>query len=740
LLLLDPTFEEALPLLFDFLEVPDPDRPPPRVSPDARMRRIFEVLRRVTERRSERETLVIVLEDLHWFDPQSAAFLEELVLLYPGTRTLLVANFRPEFRAAWLEQPSFAALPLGPLSPEEVGELLARLLGPDPSLAPLAADVMERTGGNPFFVEELVRALIEDGTLEGGPGGYHLTRPVHEVRVPPTIQAVLAARIDRLPAREKRVLQTAAVIGRTFSEPVLRLVSGRPDDSDDVPGALRMLCAGEFLQHQGLHPLPEYRFWHPLTQEVAYSSLLTERRAHIHGAVARAIVELEPDRLDEGAALVASHFERAGEALDAARWHARAATRAVRGDLDESLGRWRASMALAAQLPETEESLRLGVGARTRIIQIGARVGLPPDEVEALYAEGRELAERLGDVAALAGLIRFYSTPLLTRGHFRQALGLMLEAVGLADQTRDLALRASMWISPPVVYGFTGPLDDGLTDTDKAIELCGEDPDRGATHLGYSPLVRNLLSRAVILVSIGRLDEARRDSDRALSLARQRSETESVIWTLSVYPHLDLYTGEDRQALAAAREAVRLAEDSGNAMLLSIALQGLGIGLLSTGQATEAAEALRRAVDDARDRGGIRMEDAAALSHLARAHAMAGDHDAGRRAAEEAVSVAREQEARVRECLALLTRAQILRFQGATAAAAVEGDIADGLTLAHQLGARTYAPFLHEERARLTGDTDALRTALGLFTAVGATGHARRLEAELGVSPPARTG
>jgi class 3 adenylate cyclase len=262
LLLLDAALEESLPLLFDFLEVPDPERPPPRLGPEARMRRIFDILRRIVERRSERETLVLVAEDLHWFDPQSTAFLDQLVPSYSGTRTLVVANFRPEFEAEWMKHAYYRALPLAPLSPDAVYELLAPLLGPDPSLASLPDHVIERTGGNPFFVEEVVRSLIEDGTLEGEQGAYSLTRSLDEVRVPATVQATLAARIDRLPNREKSLLQTAAVIGRIFPEPVLALVAGRPDEGE-VPSALRGLCAGEFLQQEAAHPVPEYRFWHP---------------------------------------------------------------------------------------------------------------------------------------------------------------------------------------------------------------------------------------------------------------------------------------------------------------------------------------------------------------------------------------------------------------------------------------------------------------------------------------------
>lgn len=176
---------------------------------------------------------------------------------------------------------------------------------------------------------------------------------------------------------------------------------GHPDESDDVPLALRALCAGEFLQEQSLHPVPEYRFWHPLTQEVAYGSLLTERRARLHAAVARAIVELEPDRLDERAALVASHFKRAGEALEAGRWSTRAGYWALRTDLAEAQRRWREALDLLAAAEETSESLELRVQTQTRLIQYGARAGIDPAEVKLLFEDGRALAERLNDLRLL---------------------------------------------------------------------------------------------------------------------------------------------------------------------------------------------------------------------------------------------------------------------------------------------------------------------------------------------------
>jgi adenylate cyclase len=225
LLLLDEAFKESLPVIFDFLGVPDPERPAPRMDPQARQRLLQAAIQRLVRRRSERAPTMILVEDLHWLDPGSEAFLGSLAAVVPGTRTLLVVNFRPEYHAPWMGAGWYRHLPLVPLDEAATEELVRGLLGSDPSLDGLSDVVRERTGGNPFFIEEVVQALADEGTLEGARGAYRLARTVEQVTIPPTVQAVLAARVDRLPPRDKRVLQTAAVIGRRFVEPVLRRVA-----------------------------------------------------------------------------------------------------------------------------------------------------------------------------------------------------------------------------------------------------------------------------------------------------------------------------------------------------------------------------------------------------------------------------------------------------------------------------------------------------------------------------------
>ncbi len=734
LLALDRTFLDDLPLFFDFLEVPDPDHPAPQLAAEVRMRRVFEVLRRMTARRSEREVLVLLYEDLHWFDPQSAAFLERVVESFPGTRTLLVTNFRPEFSAAWMRHSYYQQLSLVPLSALAVGEMLRELIGDDPSLAPLPAYLVERTGGNPFFVEEVVRALVEDGTLAGRPGAYRLTRPLEQVGVPATVQAVLAARIDRLSAEHKAVLQSAAVIGRTFAEPVLARVTGK--QADAMTDALAALCAAELLQEAQRYPVVEYRFWHALTQEVAYGTMLVGRRTRLHATVAEALIATEADRLDEQAAVVSWHWERGRRRLEAAEWSFRAGGFALRSDLGEARRRWRTAVSLLASVEVSPAALELGVRARHRLLQYGARAGIEPDEAERLEAEGLAAAERLGDVA-LRGLMTFGSGSARTlAGDVRGGHSRFLEGAVLAGDADDPGLQAVSWYPPAFTLTFLGPLQEGLVWTDRVLAACDDDPDRGAWVFGFSLLARTLQTRAGLLARAGRLTDAGTHLQRGVGLARSRAEPESLPWGLALVPYLSWLIGEGEDTVSAAAEAVRIGEDTGNAAALVLALEGLALAQLVAGRPAEAAAACERALTEARKHRSGLFQEASVLAHLAEARLAVGDRLAAVVAADEAVGVSRRQGVRVFECLALVTRAKVHRATGGDHDA-ILSDLEAALSLVVETGALTYEPFIRKEFGRLRADEGELREAVRLYQAIGATGHARRLSAELDVSAPA---
>ena len=306
-LLLDPSVEGELPLILELLGIPG-DGPSAGSEQDGE--RLFPTLRRLLLGGPGAGPGVIVVEELRWIDPPSEAFLKALVEALSSTPTLLVASFRPEYRARWLQAFNYTALPMRPLDEPSLAALLRDRLGTDPSLAPLAERIPDRVGGNPFFVEELIRDLVESGGLEGERRAFRAAAPIDEAALPATVQAVLAARIDRLSQRDRTVLQAAAVIGHRFTEPLLKRVTGL--DDRELRAALRALVGADLLV-QSTTTAAGYTFKHDLTQEVAYRSELSERRARIHGAVARALEQQHPDKRDELAALIAHHLEEAGE-------------------------------------------------------------------------------------------------------------------------------------------------------------------------------------------------------------------------------------------------------------------------------------------------------------------------------------------------------------------------------------------------------------------------------------------
>jgi predicted ATPase len=259
-----------LPLLFDFMGVPDPQRPVPQLDPEARQRRIAAVVRRMGEARSRSEMAVFCVDDLHWVDGASEAYIAALAQGTATMRRLLLLNFRPEYAGGWMQKSTCQQMPLRPLGSEAIEQMLTALLGSEPSVRELHGRIADKTGGNPFFIEEVIQSLAESGALEGSRGSYKLVASTDNITIPASVQAVLAARIDRLEEREKSVLQTAAVLGKTFSEELLADVLDLSDE--ERREALGRLVDAEFLDEQALYPTMEYGFRHPIGEEVAYAS------------------------------------------------------------------------------------------------------------------------------------------------------------------------------------------------------------------------------------------------------------------------------------------------------------------------------------------------------------------------------------------------------------------------------------------------------------------------------------
>jgi class 3 adenylate cyclase len=312
---LDETLQDTLPALLALLDAGPDDSPFLHLDPPQRRQRTLDGLKRVLLRESQVQPLLLVFEDLHWIDSETQALLDSLGESLPTARLLLLVNYRPEYQHGWGSKTYYTQLRLDPLPPASAEAFLAALVGDDPSLAPLTPLLSARTAGNPFFLEESVRTLVETGLLVGPPGAYRLVHPLQGMPVPATVQAVLAARIDRLPPEDKHLLQTAAVIGTDVPFALLRAIVDVPEDA--LYRGLAHLQAAEFLYETRLFPEPEYTFTHALTHEVAYGSLLLERRRMLHARLVEALETLTPDQVTEQVERLAHHALR-GEVWDKA--------------------------------------------------------------------------------------------------------------------------------------------------------------------------------------------------------------------------------------------------------------------------------------------------------------------------------------------------------------------------------------------------------------------------------------
>ena len=289
-LTLDEALQEIIPALLGLLEALPEDSPFLRLDPPQRRQRTLDALKRLLVRESQAQPLLLVFEDLHWIDTETQALFDSLIESLPTAHLLLLVNYRPEYQHGWGSKTFYTQLRLDPLPPASAEELLQSLVGEDASLAPFKQLLIERTAGNPFFLEESVRTLVETQALVGERGAYRLTQALPSIQVPATVQTVLAVRIDRLPPEEKRLLQTAAVIGTEVPFPLLQAIAELPEEA--FHRGLTHLQAAEFLYETRLFPEREYTFKHALTHEVAYAGLLQERRRVLHARIVEAIEAL----------------------------------------------------------------------------------------------------------------------------------------------------------------------------------------------------------------------------------------------------------------------------------------------------------------------------------------------------------------------------------------------------------------------------------------------------------------
>ncbi|MFT4571285.1 MAG: class 3 adenylate cyclase/tetratricopeptide (TPR) repeat protein [Hyphomicrobiaceae bacterium] len=728
---------ESLLTVYDFLGVADPENPGPRVEPEIRQRQLVGVMRRIITSATRERPTVTMVEDLHWLDPASGEFLEHMVDACAGTHSLLLVNFRPEYRAAWTQKSWYRQVPLTPLDETAVGVLLASLLGDDESIVALARPIHERTGGNAFFIEEVAQNLIEAGHLEGTGGDYRLVTPPDRLEVPATVNTILAARIDRLADGEKRLLQTASVIGKDFTERLLAAVADV--DGEELKAALAVLCRGEFLLEKSIYPVVEYAFKHPLTQEVALGSLLKDRRRHVHAAVAGAIENQNTARLDERAALLAHHWEEAGEAWQAACWHKRAAEWAGVTNSAEGVRHWERVRALSRSLPQTREILELRVTACLGNLNLTWRLGTPMSEATAIFEEGRDLAQEAGDTLALSALHGTYAAAQgLVGGKMLGYLHHGREATRLAERTDDQGLQLAARSFLAWACLFSGRLSEGLQSCATVYERLPDNPTLGRDFSGYSPYSSILSAEGWMLARMGRLDEAAAICERGFELASSLGDVEISTWVRAPQVEIAASRGDAVVAWNLALRARETAEKSSTPQSLAVASISLGIAHRLQSEWADAVAVLDDAVASI-VAGTNRMFESWVRSELSRSLLECGELDRAEREAQSAVSIAKEQSARSEEARAYIAVARTkLRRGGEAVLAIAENALGQSVLLIEETGAEAYLPELHEcraELARLRGDatmaTIEIAEAQRLYSKMSAPLQVERLQRQL---------
>ena len=564
---------------------------------------------------------VYVIEDAHWIDEVSESMLTDFLTVIPQTPSLVLVTYRPEYEGALTRVHGAQTIALAPLSDPETAALVSELLGPDPSVGALGQKIAERAAGNPFFAEEMVRELAERGVLHGERGGYVSTVGAAEVSVPATVQATIAARIDRLDPAAKRTLSAAAVIGSKFSRDLLGTLGIDPVLDD--------LVGGELIDQITFTGDPAYVFHHPLIRTVAYESQLKSDRAELHRRVAVAIESGDPAAAEENAALIAEHLEAAGDGHAAYGWHMRAAAWATHRDIGAARLSWQRARKIADALP-AEDPNRAAMRIAPRTMLCGTAFRVHENVAGDRFDELRELCTAAGDKASLAIGMAGLVIDRADQARIGEASQLASEAWALIESVGDPTLTVGL--SVPLLYGKleSAQWSDVLRWSQRVIDLADGDPSKGNFIVG-SPLAVAFASRAVARWCLGR-PGWRDDVHRAVAMARSADPMSYVQVVGGVY-----FGGipggvlrPDDSAIREIEDALRIAERSGDDFALAHVRMALGVALVQRPTAAERdrGQKLLAEVSQVILRQGHNLCDLPIVEvYLARERARRGDRD-----------------------------------------------------------------------------------------------------------------
>jgi class 3 adenylate cyclase/tetratricopeptide (TPR) repeat protein len=732
LLELDPSLAFYLPAFLALFDVPTEDQRWQDLDPLERRRETMDAVRRLLVRESRLRPVLAVFDDLQWVDAETQALLDAAIEATRGAALLLVLGSRPEYNAPWTAHPHCEKLRLEPLSPAGADLLLDALLGPSPDLAPLRRLLQERAEGNPFFVEESVAMLAADGVLAGERGRYVLARAPSVIRIPETVRAVLAARIDQLEPEDKGVLEASAVIGKDVPLRILQAVAELPDER--LHASIARLQNAEFLYEARLFPEIEYVFKHPLTHEIAYNALAQERRRAMHCRVVATLErQFDAARLDERVSTLAYHAFHGGLWQESVTWLRRAGAKAaLRSASAEAVARFEQALEALSHLPSSRPNIVTAMDLRFELRNpLFLLADLP--RALAVLEEVRAMAESIGDEDRLGRACSFMANAHFMLGAPERGLELAVRAREIGDRTGDAALLAFTWCHLGQLQYVKGDHAAAVASMARCTEgLAAEEVPSRRTIVQLYTVVA-LCFVALAEANRGRFAEATAAGERCAGIAEESNAP--------FYRALGSWAlGTARLIRGDAREAVALLEqaraDCDRAEIRSIRpwiVGDLGLALLLAGRDDEATSALQAAVEEG---AALRLlaGQSRRLEHLAQAYLRAGRLAEATETARQAVAMAKDHGEQGFRAWALHTQAGVAAARGdAETAPAL---LAETLALATETEMVPLAARCHLDAAVLCargGDRgEAVRrvgVAIGMFRDAGMPMWLERSEA-----------
>ncbi|MFQ5830822.1 MAG: AAA family ATPase [Candidatus Methylomirabilia bacterium] len=649
LLTLDRALEPTLPAFLSLLEVPVEDPHWQDLDPPERRQRTLDAVKRLLFRESQVQPLCLVFEDLHWTDSESQALLDSLIESLPTARLLLLANYRPEYQHGWGSKTYYSQLRIDPLPAESADELLQAVVGDGAGLQPLRQLLIQRTEGNPFFLEESVRTLVEMKVLVGERGGYQLAKPIGDIQVPATVQAVLAARIDRLPSEEKRLLQSAAVIGKDVPFALLQAIAEIPED--ELRRGLAHLQGTEFVYETSLFPELEYTFKHALTHEVAYGSLLHERRRALHAKLVEVIERLYPGRLVEQVERLAHHAHR-GEVWDKAVAYLRqAGAKAVALCLDrDAVTFYERALDAVDHLPDSPERVGQAIDLRLELRSPLWRLGRL-DRLFELFRDAEQLAQALGDPRRLDKIYAFLVQYYWATAEYGRAIEYGERCLATAGTLDDLALRVTGNLYLGHAYQSLGEYAQAVDYLIRNVELL--EGERATERFGLSGLPYVVSSAWAVygLVELGDFDRGLEYVNRGARVAVAADHPYSLAAIRTAEGYLRARRAETDAAIAVLEPALEICRSKNFAGWTMLSGTALGIAYTHAGRIPEAISLHHEAIRLQAAAGAL-TERSDYWNNLAEAQLLDGRTEAAREAGEQALKFATTHQERGREAWA----------------------------------------------------------------------------------------